>query len=529
MAGTVIDSLIVTLGLDGADYKKGAEDVLVTNKKVMDHSNVMAISLESSGKQLADYWRGFKAEALAVLAILGGGTGLVALLESAANAASATARSAANVGTSVSKFSAWQAVAPMVGASSEDVTGAFGTVSGAAQAQLHGQQNAAGAFIQNYLKVPLLNANGTERDTDDIMKDIAAVYQKNSAVTDNWFNSQIGFSQGFGNELQMPDLIAQLGALVTETKAQAKAAAAVTKQEGLVEAEMTGLKNTLMEIGAPALTKGLHDFAAGIWAINQAFKGNFGPLAQGFDHDSGSYPATPPGAGDNPANTTTFAHIMKRFEAAGYSQNFAAAMASQAYSESSMNAAAGAGTAHRGLFQWSAERRAQILQGTGIDVWKDTNPNDHITAAIWELQHTQKAAADKISAAAKLGPGYAGMAADNYYEVSGDNKLQQVARGLRAELYANIGPSASTSAAALAMARASQGLPLNVTHVLNVLRAQQHAAQESSAAAAKQRPVSVTTGDIHVHTAAKDADGIAKSVKKSLNNHLVMMTNSGVI
>jgi hypothetical protein len=43
MGGTVIDSLIITLGLDGADYKKGAEDVLVTNKKVIDHSNVMAI------------------------------------------------------------------------------------------------------------------------------------------------------------------------------------------------------------------------------------------------------------------------------------------------------------------------------------------------------------------------------------------------------------------------------------------------------------------------------------------------------
>jgi hypothetical protein len=295
MTGTVIDSLIVTLGLDGSDYKKGADDVLVTNKKVMDKSNTMAASLESNGKQLADFWRGFKGEALAVLAILGGGSGLVALLNSAANAAAATARSAANVGTSVSKFSAWQAVAPQVGATGADVTSAFGTVSGAAQAQMHGQQNAAAAFIQNYLKVPLLNANGTERDTDDIMKDVASVYQKNNAVTDNWFNSQIGFSQGFGNELQMPDLIAQLGSLVTETAAQAKAAAAVTKQDGLVEAEMTALKNTLAEIAAPALTTGLHDFAAGIWEIDQtlnnpAVKSGMAALLQFFlDLATGNY------------------------------------------------------------------------------------------------------------------------------------------------------------------------------------------------------------------------------------------------
>ena len=101
------------------------------------------------------------------------------------------------------------------------------------------------------------------------------------------------------------------------------------------------------------------------------------------------------------------------------------------------------GQKHAGLFQWSASRRAQILKGTGIDVWKDANPQDQVNASIWELQNTQIPAAMKIALAPNAGA--AAIAADKYYEVSGDNMVQQGIRGLVAQGYAAIGPAAPST------------------------------------------------------------------------------------
>jgi hypothetical protein len=144
---------------------------------------------------------------------------------------------------------------------------------------------------------------------------------------------------------------------------------------------------------------------------------------------------------------TNFASVMKQYMAAGYSRNFAAAMASNFNSESGFYAGAASYDArtgwHKGLGQWSSTRRAQILKGTGIDVWTDTNPSDQITASIWELRNTQKGPAAKIAAAANGRYGSAGagaIAGDRYYEASGDNLFQQGVRGMAANLYASIGP-----------------------------------------------------------------------------------------
>jgi hypothetical protein len=150
------------------------------------------------------------------------------------------------------------------------------------------------------------------------------------------------------------------------------------------------------------------------------------------------------------ASGTNFAHVMGAFKAAGYSTNFAAAMAAQASSESSFNGASynvTNGQVHAGMFGWSATRRAQIKKATGIDVWTDTNPDDQIKASIWELHNTQAGAAAKINAAANVrGPGAAGIAADEYYEGSGDNVFRQGVRGLKANLFAHTGPQSDLPA-----------------------------------------------------------------------------------
>ena len=169
------------------------------------------------------------------------------------------------------------------------------------------------------------------------------------------------------------------------------------------------------------------------------------PIALGGKGNGPNGIQMPPSVYNQPTKTTgtNFSAVMKQYMAAGYSRNFAAAMASQANSESGFNPSAvniTNGQKHAGLFQWSSTRRAQILKGTGVDVWSDANPSDQVAASIWELRNTQSGAASKIAGAPSAGA--AAIAADKYYEVSGDNLLQQGIRGLVANGYAALGPSA---------------------------------------------------------------------------------------
>ena len=77
------------------------------------------------------------------------------------------------------------------------------------------------------------------------------------------------------------------------------------------------------------------------------------------------------------------------FREAGYTREFTAAMLGSGIQESGLNAHAGAGTAHRGAFQWDAERRAAIEAQFGTPVDQMT-PRMSAQAAAWEIDHNDR-------------------------------------------------------------------------------------------------------------------------------------------
>jgi hypothetical protein len=176
--------------------------------------------------------------------------------------------------------------------------------------------------------------------------------------------------------------------------------------------------------------------------------------------------------------------IMGQYEKDGYSKKFAAAMASQARSESSFNPNATnyyKGQEYKGLFQWNASRRAAILKATGIDVWK-ASAADQVKASIWEMHHTEQAAAAKINGA-KTAWG-AGVTADNEWERSGDNWFQQQERGARAAAYYAVGPNPHASSDVHKTLKAiakQQAKPVKVS--LSVTNSTQSRVEMSSVAA----------------------------------------------
>lgn len=185
-------------------------------------------------------------------------------------------------------------------------------------------------------------------------------------------------------------------------------------------------------------------------------------------------PQTPGSPSSKKVPATSFSHVMKAFEDAGYSTNFAAAMAGNFSSESGFDPGASSYDKktgwHKGIGQWSADRRNAILAGTNgkIDVWKP-DADMQLAGSIWEMQNTQKSVADQIAAAANQGPQYASNVVNDKYEVSGASMLGRAGRALQADAFAATGPQAGGDLSPRVLAvlknlKAQQRVSLNVTN-----------------------------------------------------------------
>ena len=91
------------------------------------------------------------------------------------------------------------------------------------------------------------------------------------------------------------------------------------------------------------------------------------------------------------------------WRSSGYSHEAAMGMVAQEAGESGFAGAGARGDSGHsiGSFQWSPERRAAIMRGTGIDVTR-AGHMDQLRASKWEQEHTEKAAGDAIKASKSL-------------------------------------------------------------------------------------------------------------------------------
>src|SRR5579862_6561617 len=106
---TVIDSLVVTLGLDASKFHAGAKQTSTDLKATTQDANAAAKQIEASGKQAAAFFGKLRNEALSLAAVFLGGMGLKALVANLTATDAATGRLSRNLGISVEALGAWEA------------------------------------------------------------------------------------------------------------------------------------------------------------------------------------------------------------------------------------------------------------------------------------------------------------------------------------------------------------------------------------------------------------------------------------
>jgi len=119
---TVIDSLLVTLGLDASGFQKNAKGVTAAQKGIGKQSEKMAKDVKASAKEMTDGLRSVRNELLAFLGAIAGANGIKNFIVNTISANSALERTSRNLGMSAKELAAWQLANEKAGGSIEGMT-----------------------------------------------------------------------------------------------------------------------------------------------------------------------------------------------------------------------------------------------------------------------------------------------------------------------------------------------------------------------------------------------------------------------
>jgi hypothetical protein len=142
MTATVIDSLVVELGLDPSKFTRGQRDAVDSLRKFEDQAERSGKAIEAQSKKSLGLFSVLKREMLGVIGITVGGVEAKHFLNFITDLDASTGRLARTLGESAGEVSAWQGAIEQVGGTAEDANAALSGLSGEmSRFQLTGQSS----------------------------------------------------------------------------------------------------------------------------------------------------------------------------------------------------------------------------------------------------------------------------------------------------------------------------------------------------------------------------------------------------
>src|ERR1700688_5048693 len=126
MATTVIDSLIVQLGLDPSRFNQGQKDAMNALQQLIQRSQRGGEEIEGQGMKTAEFFATMKRSALGMLAVFLGGREIKEFVGYVTNLDASTSRLARTMDMSTRELSIWQGVMTQNGGSAESMTSSLG-------------------------------------------------------------------------------------------------------------------------------------------------------------------------------------------------------------------------------------------------------------------------------------------------------------------------------------------------------------------------------------------------------------------
>lgn len=197
---TIIDSLLVKLGLDSSEFNAGKNKVDKGLKDTGNEADKTGAKLKKTGKDGAEGFNEVAKSATKFLAIIGGTVAIKRFVSDMIESNAALDRFSQNLKESVTSISAWSNAAELAGGSAEGLQGTMDMLSKSqTELQLTGQSSLIPYF--SALGVSLADAQGKARPVNDLLLDLADRFSRMDRTTANNMGRMMGIDQGTMNLL----------------------------------------------------------------------------------------------------------------------------------------------------------------------------------------------------------------------------------------------------------------------------------------------------------------------------------------
>ena len=199
---TVIDALVVTLGLDSSKFSQGRKNVSEDMNKMRKESEQTAKKMDENGKQAAAFFSRIRTELIAL-------TGLALTFQGFKNFVSQTASNLSQLGyasqtlgMSAKELDAWEKSFSRFGATSQQVRGAMASLQNdLAVMRNKGPISDSLINLTGRLGVSLQNDKGAWKSVGEIYTELADKFQKMDAATRQMYGKDLGMSPEMVNFL----------------------------------------------------------------------------------------------------------------------------------------------------------------------------------------------------------------------------------------------------------------------------------------------------------------------------------------
>lgn len=169
---SIIDALLVTIGLDATGYKRGQKEVEEANRKLSDEEQKQAKEQQARQKAAVEGFRAIRNEILTIVSAALGGKALKDFMADATATNRQLGINARNLGMSASRLKAWQDAAKAAGGTAEGLTSSMEGLAQAITRHNNAEPNAATSMLAR------MGVNFDEKDAQKLMLDISEGLKK---------------------------------------------------------------------------------------------------------------------------------------------------------------------------------------------------------------------------------------------------------------------------------------------------------------------------------------------------------------
>lgn len=256
---TIIDSLLVKLGLDSSEFDAKKSKVDKGLKDTGGEADKTGAKLKKFGKDGAEGFENVAKSAAKFLALIGGTMAVKRFIENQIEANAALDRFAQNLDQSANSISAWGNAAELAGGSAEGLQGTMDMLSKSqTELQLTGQSGLIPYF--SALGVSLADTQGKARPVNELLLDLSDRFSKMDRTTANNMGRMMGIDQGTMQLLlkgrsEVELMIARQKQYGAVTKQQAEEASRLRNAMVASKQSFEAFGRELLSAATPALEK----------------------------------------------------------------------------------------------------------------------------------------------------------------------------------------------------------------------------------------------------------------------------------